>query len=71
MLIAHCPPAGFNDDPDDPAHVGYEGLRDWVDRYQPRHVLHGHVHPLPGQIVDHVGDTQVHYVQGAKVIRLD
>jgi uncharacterized protein len=71
VLIAHCPPAGFNDDPEDPAHIGYEGLRDWVDRHQPRHVLHGHVHPLPGQVVDRVGDTQVHFVQGAKVIRLD
>ena len=35
VLIAHCPPAGINDDPDDPAHVGYEGLRDWVERHQP------------------------------------
>jgi uncharacterized protein len=71
VLIAHCPPAGFNDDPDDPAHMGYEGLRDWVDRHQPRHVLHGHVHPTPGQVVERVGDTRVHFVQGAQVIRLD
>ena len=35
VLIAHCPPAGVNDDPEDPAHVGYEGLRDWVDRHRP------------------------------------
>ena len=36
VLIAHCPPAGVNDDPDDPAHVGYDGLRDWVDRHRPQ-----------------------------------
>ena len=71
VLIAHCPPAGINDDPEDPAHVGFEGLRDWVDRHRPRHVLHGHVHPLPGRVVERVGDTKVHWVQGAKVIRLD
>jgi Icc-related predicted phosphoesterase len=71
VLICHCPPEGFNDDPDDPAHIGFEGLRDWVDRHQPRHVLHGHVHPMPGQVVDHVGDVRVHWVQGAKLIRLD
>ena len=71
VLVCHCPPAGVNDDPGDPAHVGFEGLRDWVDKYHPRHVLHGHVHPTPGTVVDRVGDTQVHFVQGAQVLRLD
>ena len=70
MLICHCPPLGINDDPDDPAHVGWEGLREWVDRHRPRHVLHGHTHPVPGQVVERVGDTAVHWVQGAKVLRL-
>ena len=55
VLVCHCPPEGFNDDPADPAHVGFEGLRDWVDRHNPRHVLHGHVHPMPGRVIDHVG----------------
>jgi Icc-related predicted phosphoesterase len=71
VLVCHCPPEGVNDDPGDPAHIGFEALRDWVDRHHPRHVLHGHVHPLPGQVIDHVGDTRVHWVQGAKLIRLD
>jgi Icc-related predicted phosphoesterase len=34
----HCPPLGVNDDPGDPAHVGFEGLRDWVSRHRPRHL---------------------------------
>ena len=71
VLLCHCPPRGINDDPEDPAHIGFEALRDWVDRYKPRHVLHGHVHPLPGQVVERYGDTHVHFVQGAKVLRLD
>ena len=71
VLISHCPPAGINDDPDDPAHVGFDALRDWVDKYRPRHVLHGHVHPAPGEVIHRVGDTQVHFVQGAQVVRLD
>jgi uncharacterized protein len=71
VLVCHCPPAGINDDPGDPAHVGYDGLRDWVERHRPRHILHGHVHPMPGEIVDRVGDTRVHFVQGARIIRLD
>ena len=42
------PAAGVNDDPDDPAHIGYTALRDWVDKHHPRWLLHGHVHPQPG-----------------------
>jgi Icc-related predicted phosphoesterase len=71
VLLCHCPPEGVNDDPDDPAHVGFEGLRRWVERHEPRHVLHGHTHPNPAQVVDHLGGTRVHDVQGARVIRLD
>ena len=70
VLLCHCPPFGVNDDPDDPAHIGYEGLRDWVDEHRPRHLLHGHTHPMPGRVMTRVGDTQVHYVSGARVIQL-
>jgi uncharacterized protein len=70
VLICHCPPLGINDDPEDPAHIGFEGLRDWVDRHEPRHVLHGHTHPLPGQVVGRYGDTAVHYISGAKILDL-
>jgi Icc-related predicted phosphoesterase len=68
VLICHCPPLGINDDPDDPAHIGYEGLRDWVDRHHPRYILHGHTHPLPGHVLKHYGDTQVHWISGARVL---
>jgi uncharacterized protein len=70
VLICHCPPLGINDDPDDPAHIGWEGLRDWVDEHRPRHLLHGHTHPMPGRILTRHGDTQVHFVSGARVISL-
>ena len=68
--ISGCPPRGINDDPDDPAHVGWDGLRDWVDHHRPRHLLHGHTHPLPGHIADRYGDTQVHFVSGAQILSL-
>jgi Icc-related predicted phosphoesterase len=70
ILLCHCPPFGINDDPEDRAHVGFEGLRDWLDEHQPRHVLHGHTHPVAGQAVKRYGDTQVHWVYGAKVLEL-
>jgi uncharacterized protein len=70
VLLCHCPPLGINDDPEDPAHVGYEGLREWVDRHHPRHLLHGHTHPLPGRTVTRYGDTRVHWISGARVLDL-
>ena len=71
ILICHCPPLGINDDPDDPAHVGFAGLRAWVDRHQPRHILHGHTHPIAGLAATRYGDTRVHWVSGARVLQLD
>jgi uncharacterized protein len=71
VLICHCPPLGINDDPDDPAHVGFEGLRAWVDRHRPRHLLHGHTHPVAGLAATRYGDTRVHWIAGARVLQLD
>jgi Icc-related predicted phosphoesterase len=70
VLICHCPPAGVNDDPADPAHVGFDALRDWVDKHRPRWLLHGHVHPLPGSVMKRVGDTRVVFVRGVCVLEL-
>ena len=70
VLICHCPPTGINDDPDDPAHLGIEALRDWVDRHAPRYILHGHVHPVGGRVMTRLGDTRVHWVSGAQVLNL-
>jgi Icc-related predicted phosphoesterase len=70
VLLCHCPPLGINDDSDDPAHVGWEGLREWVDEHRPRHLFHGHTHPMPGRIATCHGDTQVHFVSGARIVQL-
>jgi Icc-related predicted phosphoesterase len=70
VLLCHCPPYGINDDPADAAHVGFEALRTWVDHHRPRHLFHGHTHPLPGQAVDRYGDTRVHWISGAQVVEL-
>ena len=71
VLIAHCPPLGINDDPGDPAHVGFEGLLDWVRRHEPRHLLHGHTHPVGGSAMTEFEGTRVHWIQGARVVQLD
>jgi uncharacterized protein len=71
VLLCHCPPRGINDDPDDPAHIGFDGLRAWVDHHQPRHILHGHTHPIAGLARTRYGATRVHWVSGARVLELD
>ena len=71
VVLCHCPPYGVNDDPDDPAHVGFDGLLDWVDRHKPRHILHGHTHPVGGVVQRRYGDTRVHWISGARVLSLD
>ncbi len=70
VLLCHCPPLGINDDPDDPAHVGFAGLRDWVDDHHPRHIFHGHTHPVAGLAQKQYGDTRVHWISGARVVVL-
>jgi Icc-related predicted phosphoesterase len=70
VLLCHCPPRGVNDDPDDPAHIGWDALRPWVLEHRPRWLLHGHVHPNPGKLLERIGDTRVVYVNGAKVLNL-
>jgi uncharacterized protein len=71
VLLCHCPPLGINDDPDDPAHIGFEGLRDWVDHHHPRHIFHGHTHPIAGLSQKSYGDTRVHWISGARVVVID
>ena len=68
VLLCHCPPYGINDDPGDPAHVGFQALREWVLEHRPRLILHGHTHPQPGALIERVGDTRVAYVNGARII---
>jgi uncharacterized protein len=70
VLLCHCPPYGINDDASDPAHVGFRGLRDWVERHPPRHLLHGHTHPSPTRLVTRIGETAVHWVSGATILEL-
>ena len=68
VMLAHSPPRGVNDDADDPAHVGLEGLRDYVEREHPAMLLHGHTYPpLP---VEQLGQTQIRHVRGHRFVTL-
>jgi uncharacterized protein len=68
VLLSHSPPFGVNDEPDDPAHVGLVGLREYVEREHPAMLLHGHTYPpLP---VERFGDTEIRHVRGHRFVTL-
>ncbi len=50
IVVTHAPAKGLGDDKD-PAHWGFEALRELLDKYQPKVMLHGHVHLNYGQNV--------------------
>jgi uncharacterized protein len=70
VLVCHSPPAGVNDEPGDPAHTGFAGLRDWVDEHHPLRILHGHTTPDPRTRIGRLARTEVTWVRGARVVML-
>jgi Icc-related predicted phosphoesterase len=70
VLVTHTPPAGVNDEPDDPVHRGWPDLRAWVERERPAWLLHGHTHPRPDRVVWSIGPTRVVHVRGSAVLDL-
>jgi len=55
IVVTHAPPEGLGDD-DDPAHWGFAALREFLDRYHPRYLIHGHVHMTYGHNIPRVRD---------------
>ena len=43
IVVTHAPPRDLGD-ADDPAHWGFECLRDLIDEFHPQYLIHGHVH---------------------------
>lgn len=55
ILVTHAPPEGLGDD-DDPAHWGFAALREFLDQYKPKYLVHGHVHMTYGHNIPRVRD---------------
>lgn len=67
VLVTHAPPAGVHEEPDDRAHVGFDGLRRYIERVQPRLHLHGHT-PAPPRGDVRLGRTTVVHVVGHRLL---
>jgi Icc-related predicted phosphoesterase len=72
ILLLHGPPAGVHEGTD-LAHQGLASVRRATERWQPRLVLHGHVHPH-GSLAQRdttIGPTRVVNVHGHRLLELD
>lgn len=69
VFLCHCPPLGINDE-EEVAHQGFQALRDYIDREQPRILLHGHTYPSDETVVKQYGSTRIEYIYEYKVISL-
>ena len=61
VVVTHAPIRGVGDD-EDPAHKGFECLKALLDKYKPKYLVHGHVHPNYGEghpPVLHYGETTI------------
>lgn len=69
IFIAHCPPRGINDE-DEIAHQGFDGLREYIDKYHPKVLFHGHTYPSEDEVVREYNGTRIEYVYGYRIVEI-
>jgi Icc-related predicted phosphoesterase len=71
LFITHSPPKGIHDGVD-PAHVGFAAFNRFIERFQPRYLLHGHSHVWRRDtiVTTQVGATTVVNVCPYRVIEI-
>jgi uncharacterized protein len=70
VMLAHCPPYGINDEPDDVAHMGFVALRKYIEAENPKYYLHGHTYPKEGELVTKYRETEILYIYEDQIIEL-
>lgn len=72
ILITHAPPYGIHD-AQDLCHQGFRAFLDFMTRYKPRYLIHGHTH-LYRRDADRVatyGETTVLNAYGYQIVEID
>ena len=72
IVVTHAPPAGIGD-AEDAAHRGFEAFLKLMDKYNPKYLLHGHIHLSYGADQTRVrayGDTKVINATGQYVLEI-
>lgn len=73
IVLTHAPVRGYGD-AEDFAHRGFEVFRPLLERYQPRYLIHGHIHARYGANLErttHYGSTTILNVFGRYVLEID
>ena len=73
VVIAHAPPRGCGDAPDN-AHRGFAAFLALMDKYHPRYLVHGHVHQSYGNSLprkNQYHDTTVFNAVGWNVLDIE
>jgi len=66
-LICHAPPFGVNDSLSSESHKGFIAIRDFIDKYRPKYVFHGHSYPSINQKISKINNTVVFYCNGIEL----
>ena len=69
VLVTHAPPAGIHDQPDLP-HRGFKSFVWFIDHYQPRYLVHGHIHVYDSrqEVTTRRGATTVVNTYGYRIL---
>jgi Icc-related predicted phosphoesterase len=69
ILVTHAPPSGIHDGADLP-HRGFKSFLWFIDHYQPRYVIHGHMHVYDNRepVVTSRGKTTVVNAYGYRIL---
>ena len=72
ILITHAPPLGIHDG-EDLCHRGFQAFRDFMERYKPRYLVHGHMHLYrqDARRATRHGETMVLNTYGHQIIEID
>jgi Icc-related predicted phosphoesterase len=70
VLLTHSPPYGIHDEPNDPTHEGLIAIRNYIDKYHPKFVLHGHVYVSPDIKRTQYNGTEIIFVYRQHVVEI-
>ncbi len=69
IFLCHCPPRGINDE-NEIAHQGFDALKEYIDKQQPKILMHGHTYPTEETLIKQYGSTRIEYVYEHKLLTI-
>ena len=70
VFLAHCPPYGINDNPEEQAHEGFHVLKKYLDEKSPLYFLHSHTYPTKELMITKYHNTKIIYIYSDKIVEL-